>query len=196
MRLGEVGEIAVKGPTVFSGYVIYGNFAPGGTEAFTPDGYYRSGDLGYLDAAGDVHIIGRRKDMINVGGENVFAWEVEQIIVQLQDVKECAAFSVPHEVLGEVVEVAIVRSGEQVTGAKVKERCRQSWRISRLYTAFISWMSFRGLRPARCENSCWRSKSRQPLCMKRPRWRQFHRPWRRSRSWKRSHRSSRLTWRR
>jgi 4-hydroxymandelate oxidase len=122
---GEAGEIAVKGPTVFSGYVVDGNFAPGSTEAFTPDGYYRSGDLGYLDAAGDVHIIGRRKDMINVGGENVFAWEVEQVIVQLQDVKECAAFSVPHEVLGEVVEVAIVRSGEQVTVVKVKERCRQ-----------------------------------------------------------------------
>ena len=125
LRAGEAGEIAVKGETVFSGYVLDGNFETNNTEAFTPDGYYRSGDLGYLDEAGHVHIIGRIKDMINVGGENVFAWEVEQVICRMQDVKECAAFSMPHEVLGEVVEVAIVRSGEHVTAAKVKERCRK-----------------------------------------------------------------------
>jgi len=57
--------------------------------------------------------------MINVGGENVFAWEVEQVMCRMQDVKECAAFSMPHEVLGEVVEAAIVRSGDQVTEARV-----------------------------------------------------------------------------
>ena len=122
---GQVGEIVLTGETVFSGYLVDGNIETGNTDAFTPDGYYRSGDLGYLNEASQVHIVGRRKDMINVGGENVFAWEVEQIICHMEGVKECAAFAMPHDVLGEVVEVAIIRTGEQVTTAKVKERCRK-----------------------------------------------------------------------
>ena len=97
----------------------------GNAEVFTRDGYYRSGDLGSLDEAGHVHVVGRRKDMINVGGENVFAWEIEQVIDRMEGVKECAAFAMPDDVLGEVVEVAIVRAGAQPTAARVKERCRK-----------------------------------------------------------------------
>ena len=63
--------------------------------------------------------------MINVGGENVFAWEIEQVIDRMDGVKECAAFAMPDDVLGEVVEVAIVRTGAQPTAARVKERCRK-----------------------------------------------------------------------
>ena len=122
---GQVGEIVLKGETVFSGYLAEGKVETGNTEVFTRDGYYRSGDLGSLDEAGHVHVVGRRKDMINVGGENVFAWEVEQIIERMEGVKECAAFAIPDNVLGEVVEVAIVRTGGQPTVARVKERCRK-----------------------------------------------------------------------
>ena len=68
----QVGEIVIKGETVLSGYLADGKVETGNTEIFTRDGFYRSGDLGSLDAAGHVHIVGRRKDMINVGGENVF----------------------------------------------------------------------------------------------------------------------------
>ena len=122
---GQVGEIVLKGETVFSGYLADGKVETGNTEVFTRDGYYRSGDLGSLDEAGHVHVVGRRKDMINVGGENVFAWEVEQVIDRMEGVKECAAFAMPNDVLGEVVEVAIVRTGAQPTAARVKERCRK-----------------------------------------------------------------------
>ena len=121
----QVGEIVIKGETVFSGYLADGKVEAGNKEVFTRDGYYRSGDLGSLDEAGHVHIVGRRKDMINVGGENVFAWEVEQVIDRIESVKECAAFAMPDDVLGEVVEVAIVRTGAQPTAARVKERCRK-----------------------------------------------------------------------
>ena len=121
----QVGEIVIKGETVFSGYLADGKVEAGNKEVLTRDGYYRSGDLGSLDEAGHVHIVGRRKDMINVGGENVFAWEVEQVIDRMESVKECAAFAMPHDVLGEVVEVAIVRTGAQPTAARVKERCRK-----------------------------------------------------------------------
>jgi non-ribosomal peptide synthetase-like protein len=122
---GQVGEIVLKGETVFSGYLADGKVETGNTEVFTRDGYYRSGDLGSLDRAGCVHIVGRRKDMIDVGGENVFAWEVEQVVDRMEGVRECAAFAMPNDTLGEVVEVAIVRTGAQPTEAKVKERCRK-----------------------------------------------------------------------
>jgi acyl carrier protein len=121
----QVREIVIKGETVFSGYLADGKLEAGSKEVFTRDGYYRSGDLGSLDEAGHVHIVGRRKDMINVGGENVFAWEIEQVIDRMDGVKECAAFAMPDDVLGEVVEVAIVRTGAQPTAARVKERCRK-----------------------------------------------------------------------
>ena len=114
----QVGEIVIKGETVFSGYLADGKVETGNTEVFTRDGYYRSGDLGSLDEAGHVHIVGRRKDMINVGGENVFAWEVEQVIDRMEGVKECAAFAMPDDVLGEVVEVAIVRTGDAADGGQ------------------------------------------------------------------------------
>ncbi len=110
---------------MFSGYLADGKVETGNTEVFTRDGYYRSGDLGSLDEAGHVHVVGRRKDMINVGGENVFAWEVEQVIDRIEGVKQCAAFAMPNDVLGEVVEVAIVRTGAQPTAARVKERRRK-----------------------------------------------------------------------
>ena len=88
----------------------------GSAEVFTRDGYYRSGDLGSLDEVGHVHVVGRRKDMINVGGENVFAWEIEQVVDHIEGVKECAAFAMPDDVLGEVVEVAIVRDRRSADG--------------------------------------------------------------------------------
>jgi fatty-acyl-CoA synthase len=122
---GQVGEIVIKGESVFSGYLVDGKLETANPEVFTRDGYYRSGDLGSLDEAGHVHVVGRRKDMIDVGGENVFAWEVEQVIDRMEGVKECAAFAMPDDVLGEVVEVAIVRTGTQPTAAKVRERCRK-----------------------------------------------------------------------
>ena len=112
---GQVGEIVLKGETVFRGYLADGSVETGNEEVFTRDGYYRSGDLGLLDVAGHVHVVGRRKDMINVGGEKVFGWEVEQVIGRMQGVKECAAFAMPDDVLGEVVEVAIVRTGAEPT---------------------------------------------------------------------------------
>jgi fatty-acyl-CoA synthase len=110
---GKAGEIAIKGPTVFNRLVSNGKFEAA-VDGFTADGFYRSGDLGFLDESGKLHIVGRQKDMINVGGENVFAWEVERVIQGLTGVKECAAFSVPHELLGEVVEVVVVRSSEEL----------------------------------------------------------------------------------
>lgn len=122
---GTVGEIALRGQTVFQAQLADGKVVPAPERAFTRDGFLLSGDLGYLDAEGTLHISGRSKDMINVGGENVFASEVEQVVSGIQDVKQCAAFSMPHPELGEVVELAVICSSPSVTAERVVARCKQ-----------------------------------------------------------------------
>jgi non-ribosomal peptide synthetase-like protein len=125
VEAGNVGEIAIKGEAVFGGYLFDGAFETSETAAgFTSDGFFLTGDLGYLDQSGQVHIVGRSKDMINVGGENVFAWEVERAIRQMANVKDCAAFPIPHEMLGEVVGVAVITDHGEVTENGVKAHCR------------------------------------------------------------------------
>lgn len=125
MPNGQMGDIAIKGVTVFSSQVHSGQSVPAPATAFLPDGYYLTGDLGYLDQEGRLHIGGRSKDMINVGGENVFAAEVELIASRMGGVKQCAAFSMPHADLGEVVEIAIVRADEDITAQRVIAWCKQ-----------------------------------------------------------------------
>ena len=120
---GKIGEIAITGETLFGGYVVGGVFEPSGRDGFTDDGYFLTGDIGYLDQAGKLHIVGRSKDMINVGGENVFAWEVELAIRLMPNVTECVAFPLPHSMLGEIVGAAVVANGE-ITEDEVKAHCR------------------------------------------------------------------------
>jgi 4-hydroxymandelate oxidase len=125
LPVGQMGDVAIKGVTVFSAQILGGQPVQAPTSAFSPDGYYLTGDLGYLDPEGRLHIGGRSKDMINVGGENVFAAEVELIVSRMGGVKQCAAFSMPHVDLGEVVEIAIVRTEDDVTAQRVIAWCKQ-----------------------------------------------------------------------
>ena len=122
---GTVGEVAIRGLTVFRAQLADAGVVPAPRQGFTKDGFFLSGDLGYLDAKGGLHISGRNKDMINVGGENVFASEVELVVSGIQDVKQCAALSMPHPDLGEVVELAVVCSTPSVTADQVVARCKQ-----------------------------------------------------------------------
>ena len=119
-----VGEIAIKGETVFNGYVINGTFEIGKTDGFTPDGYFLTGDLLPRRCLSNLHIVGRSKDMINVGGENVFAWEAERAIRLMSSVKDCAAVPLLHEMLGEIVAVAVVRGDGAITVDEIKAHCR------------------------------------------------------------------------
>lgn len=96
---GTVGEIEISGPNVFMGY--HGN--PEATaEAFTADGWFRSGDLGYLDADGYLYISDRLKDLIISGGENIYPAEVENLIGDIEAVSGVAVIGVPDEQWGEV----------------------------------------------------------------------------------------------
>ena len=96
---GTVGEIEISGPNVFLGY----HGKPEATaEAFTRDGWFRSGDLGYLDADGYLYISDRLKDMIISGGENIYPAEVENLISDIEGVSGVAVIGVPDEQWGEV----------------------------------------------------------------------------------------------
>ena len=101
---GEIGMIEIRGPNVFKGYWRM----PEKTKAeFRDDGFFISGDLGYVDARGYVYISGRGKDLIISGGFNVYPAEVEGAIEALPGVAECAVIGVPHADFGEGV-VAVV----------------------------------------------------------------------------------------
>ena len=115
---GTVGEIEIRGPNVFPGY----HGLPEATaEAFTSDGWYRSGDLGYLDADGYLFIADRLKDMIISGGENIYPAEIENLISDLEGVSGVAVVGVPDERWGEVPWAVItLREGADVDTERVR----------------------------------------------------------------------------
>ncbi len=105
----EIGDIQVKGPNVFSGYW---RLPERTAEEFTPDGFFRTGDVGKIDQRGYVSIVGRSKDLIISGGYNVYPAEIEGCINELSGVAESALVGVPHPDFGEVgVAVVIAKSG-------------------------------------------------------------------------------------
>ena len=103
---GEVGEIEFKGPNVFSGYW---RMPEKTAEEFTPDGWFRSGDLGWISEDGYVAIVGRGKDLVISGGLNVYPKEVELLIDKLDGVMESAVIGLPHADFGEQVTAVVVR---------------------------------------------------------------------------------------
>ena len=111
---GERGEIALRGPTITRGY---DNDAAATREAFR-DGWFRTGDLGYLDEEGYLFIAGRIKEVINRGGQKVAPGEVEEALLSHPDVLEAAVFSVPHARLGADVAAAVVLRREATASAQ------------------------------------------------------------------------------
>jgi long-chain acyl-CoA synthetase len=105
---GEAGEIIVRGPMVMQGYWR----RPEETAAvLSPDGWFRTGDIGMVDGEGYVFIVDRKKDMVISGGENIYCAEVERVMGAMQGVQECAAFGIPDERLGELLVAVAVAPG-------------------------------------------------------------------------------------
>jgi long-chain acyl-CoA synthetase len=122
--IGEVGEIVVRGPNVMPGYW---NRPDETANAFTSDGWYRSGDLASVDEGGYIFIVDRAKDMVVSGGENVYTTEVENALASHPAVVEVAVFGVPHDQWGEAVHAEVfMRQGSGVTAAELVAHCRQS----------------------------------------------------------------------
>jgi long-chain acyl-CoA synthetase len=120
---GERGEIAIKGPQVMAGYWQ----RPDETaKVMTADGYFKSGDIGTMDARGFFKIVDRKKDMILVSGFNVFPTELEDVVAQLAGVMECACIGVPDDRTGEAVKLVIVKKDPGLTEAAVRAHCRDN----------------------------------------------------------------------
>jgi long-chain acyl-CoA synthetase len=120
---GETGEIALRGPSVAKGYWNL----PGATaEAFRPDGWFLTGDIGHLDEDGILFITDRKKDMIVMSGWKIYPTEVENAIVQHSKVADVAVFGAPDERRGEIpVAAVIVREGETMEDEELVAFCRE-----------------------------------------------------------------------
>ena len=121
--VGETGEIWLRGPTIM--LRGYWNRPEANAEAITPEGWFRSGDIGRFDTDGFLYLVDRAKDMIIRAGENVYCVEIEQILFEHPDIVDAAVVGVPHRELGEEVKAVVqLRDGSTATVEDVREHCR------------------------------------------------------------------------
>ncbi len=121
---GTVGHVEVMGPNVFVGYL---GMPDKTAEAFTADGWFRTGDVGQIDDRGYVHLVGRAKDLIITGGFNVYPAEVESHIDKMPGVIESAVIGVPHPDFGEgVVAVVVAQAGTSLDEADMIQTLKQT----------------------------------------------------------------------
>jgi acyl-CoA synthetase (AMP-forming)/AMP-acid ligase II/thioesterase domain-containing protein/acyl carrier protein len=114
---GERGEIAIRGASVIRAY----DNNPAANAASFANGWFRTGDQGFMDAQGYIYITGRIKEIINRGGEKVSPREVDEVLLDHPAVEQAATFAVPHAVLGEdVVAAVVLRKGASATEADVR----------------------------------------------------------------------------
>ncbi|MEM9108339.1 MAG: AMP-binding protein, partial [Pseudomonadota bacterium] len=123
LPLGEVGEICIRGPQVMVGYW---NRPEETAKVMTEDGFFRSGDMGYMDETGYVRIVDRKKDMVLVSGFNVYPNEIEEVAASHDGILEAAAIGVPDEKSGEVVKLFVVKSDPALTEADVNAWCKDN----------------------------------------------------------------------
>lgn len=117
-KTGEVGEVWIRSAANFRGYL---NLPEETAKAVTPDGWFRTGDLGRFDEEGFLYIVDRIKDLIIRGGENISCLEVENRAYEHADVAEASAFSVPDEVLGERVGLVVYPKGGTIDFARLRD---------------------------------------------------------------------------
>ena len=118
---GESGEVVVRGDNVMAGYWN----KPEETAAVLRNGWYRTGDVGWIDSQGFLFLVDRAKDMIVSGGENVYSTEVEQALMTHPGVLECAVYGIPDPRWGEAVAATVVaREGIDLTDTELVEHCR------------------------------------------------------------------------
>ena len=115
VALGEQGEISIRGPQVMKGYWN----RPDETEKVMTNGFFRTGDIGIMDARGYVKIVDRKKDMILVSGFNVYPSEIEDVVSKHPKVLEVAAIGVPDEKSGEVPKLFVVKKDPSLTTEEV-----------------------------------------------------------------------------
>lgn len=120
---GKPGELLIRGPQVMRGYW---NNAEGTEEAFTHDGWLRTGDIATIDEDGFVRIVDRKKDMVLVSGFNVYPTEVESVLYGHPDVVECGVVGVPDEECGEAVKAYVVSNNPDLDADALRAHCREA----------------------------------------------------------------------
>jgi long-chain acyl-CoA synthetase len=122
LPLGEPGEICARGPQVMAGYWQ----RPDETaKVMTPDGFFRTGDIGIMNAEGHIKIVDRKKDMVLVSGFNVYPNEVEDVVASHPGVLECAVVGVPDPASGEAVVLFVTKKDPALTAQALREFCAQ-----------------------------------------------------------------------
>ncbi|MFM0210863.1 long-chain fatty acid--CoA ligase [Paraburkholderia sediminicola] len=119
--LGQPGEICIRGPQVMAGYW---NRPDETAKVMTPDGFFKSGDVGLMNEDGFVKIVDRKKDMILVSGFNVYPNEIEDVVAKLPGVFEVAAVGVPDQHSGEAVKLFVVKKDQALTDADIFAYCK------------------------------------------------------------------------
>ncbi|MGH8782748.1 long-chain fatty acid--CoA ligase [Paraburkholderia sp.] len=120
--LGQPGEICIRGPQVMAGYW---NRPDETAKVMTDDGFFKSGDIGFMDERGYVKIVDRKKDMILVSGFNVYPNEIEDVVARHPGVFEVAAVGVPDERSGEAVKLFVVKKDPTLTDAALFAYCKE-----------------------------------------------------------------------
>jgi long-chain acyl-CoA synthetase len=120
LPLGQPGEICARGPQVMPGYW---NRPDETATVMSSDGFFRTGDIGVMDAKGQVTIVDRKKDMILVSGFKVFPNEVEAVVSSHPGVLECAAIGIPDERTGESVRLFVVKKDPNLTAEELRKFC-------------------------------------------------------------------------
>ncbi|BBB29083.1 long-chain acyl-CoA synthetase [Neptunomonas japonica JAMM 1380] len=131
LSYGETGELWVKGPQVMQGYWN----KPVDTKQVLVDGWLKTGDIARVDPQGNIQIVDRQKDMINVSGFAVYPNELEKVISCHPDVLECAAIGIPDEICGEHIKLYVVSSNQRLSIRDVRDYCRErltSYKVPRV----------------------------------------------------------------
>ncbi|NMP03408.1 acyl--CoA ligase [Pseudoalteromonas arctica] len=116
----EIGEICCKTSTLFNGYL---EMQAQTKNAFYLDGFFRTGDLGYIDTEAFLYFVGRKKEIISSGGINVFPQDIETVVKSIEGIAECVAFGVNDDTLGEVIKLIYEQSSEQSLEKDIRKVC-------------------------------------------------------------------------
>ena len=147
--IGQEGHVVVKGECVTSGYEFRPHMkADPNIEAITDDGWLCTGDKGWLDDDGYLHLSGRFKEIINRGGEKLSPFEIEDVLLRHPRVRDLVAFAVSHELLGECVGVAVVQNSN-ATPPTLRE---------------LRTFGIKSNRLRRCVRVCVRARARVGVC--------------------------------
>jgi fatty-acyl-CoA synthase len=134
LSVGAEGEIVVRGSTV-KRYMDEAS-----TAVAQAGGWHRTGDVGYVDEAGYLYVVGRKRDVINVGGLKVAAADVERTIMELDEVRECAVVAVPDALRGEAIKAIVVpASGATIEPSRIIQHCLARLGVGRAPHSVEEW---------------------------------------------------------